>query len=230
MDLSGNAVTRIPGDEISRLVELEILNLARNRITSFPDGVSPLKSLRELDLSGNVIKGTAEIRSLGQLPSLKVLYLSRNPLSELDGLISGSLEALDAGQCGIYIYIYLLSNLVLLKYNFLKHLLYIQGIRVLSNSSLDGLPRLTTLILVGNPLTTIHDTWSPKLKRLDVSDCQLNYLGPDTFYGFPELDELLLSNNPTLVYSTRQGSLVENLSRIVSMVQFRFVKFSGIRR
>lgn len=104
LDLSGNAVTRIPGDEISRLVELEILNLARNRITSFPDGVSPLKSLRELDLSGNVIKGTAEIRSLGQLPSLKVLYLSRNPLSELDGLISGSLEALDAGQCGIYIF------------------------------------------------------------------------------------------------------------------------------
>lgn len=180
LDLSGNAVTRIPGDEISRLVELEILNLARNRITSFPDGVSPLKSLRELDLSGNVIKGTAEIRSLGQLPSLKVLYLSRNPLSELDGLISGSLEALDAGQCGI---------------------------RVLSNSSLDGLPRLTTLILVGNPLTTIHDTWSPKLKRLDVSDCQLNYLGPDTFYGFPELDELLLSNNPTLVYSTRNSTL-----------------------
>lgn len=97
-------MTRIPGDEISRLVELEILNLARNRITSFADGVSPLKSLRELDLSGNVIKGTAEIRSLGQLPSLKVLYLSRNPLSELDGLISGSLEALDAGQCGIYIF------------------------------------------------------------------------------------------------------------------------------
>lgn len=121
-------------------------------------------------------------------------------------------------------YIYLLSNLVLLKYNFLKHLLYIQGIRVLSNSSLDGLPRLTTLILVGNPLTTIHDTWSPKLKRLDVSDCQLNYLGPDTFYGFPELDELLLSNNPTLVYSTRQGSLVENVS-MIKFDQLRFVKF-----
>ncbi|XP_043787277.1 insulin-like growth factor-binding protein complex acid labile subunit isoform X3 [Apis laboriosa] len=180
LDLSGNAVASIPGDEINRLVELEILNLAGNKITSFPDNVSSLKSLRELDLSGNVIKGTSDIRSLGQLPSLKVLYLSRNPLSELDGLISRSLEALDAGQCGI---------------------------RVLSNSSLDGLPQLTMLTLVGNPLTTIHDTWSPKLKWLDVSDCQLNYLGPDTLYGFPELDELLLSNNPTLVYSTRNSTL-----------------------
>lgn len=102
MDLSGNAVASIPGDEINRLVELEILNLAGNKITSFPDNVSSLKSLRELDLSGNVIKGTSDIRSLGQLPSLKVLYLSRNPLSELDGLISRTLEALDAGQCGIY--------------------------------------------------------------------------------------------------------------------------------
>lgn len=102
MDLSGNAVTSIPGDGINRLAELEILNLAGNKIASLPDDVSPLKSLRELDLSGNVIKETSDIRSLGQLSSLKVLYLSRNPLCSLDGLISGSLEALDAGQCGIH--------------------------------------------------------------------------------------------------------------------------------
>ncbi|XP_076639575.1 uncharacterized protein LOC143351663 isoform X1 [Colletes latitarsis] len=179
LNLSNNLLTHITSD-INRLIDLQYLNLARNKLSSLPDDISHLRSLRRLDLSGNEIHETVKISSLDQLPSLRILYLSKNPLLDLVGLVNNGLEALDAGHCGI---------------------------RELSNTSLDGLPALTTLSLVGNPLKFIQKAWSPKLRWLDMSDCLLNYLSPDTFIGFPELEELRLSNNPTLVYSTRHETL-----------------------
>lgn len=76
-------------------------------------------------------------------------------------------------------------------------------IKELGNESLSGLSALTTLTLAGNPLKNIQTPISKTLRWLDMSDCVLNYLYPDTFSGFPELEELRLVNNPTLVYSTR---------------------------
>lgn len=85
----------------------------------------------------------------------------------------------------------------------LTRALYVLVIKELSKESLSGLPTLTTLSLVGNPLKNIQTPVSKTLRWLDMSDCVLNYLYPDTFSGFPELEELRLANNPTLVYSTR---------------------------
>lgn len=76
-------------------------------------------------------------------------------------------------------------------------------IKELGNTSLDGLSALTTLNLAGNPLKSIEKPVSETLRWLDMSDCMLNYLNPDIFYGLPELEELRLANNPTLVYCTR---------------------------
>ncbi|XP_076246507.1 uncharacterized protein LOC143186684 [Calliopsis andreniformis] len=182
LNLSNNLLTNISSD-INRLIELQYLNLARNILSSLPDDISSLKNLQKLDLSGNKIHEVADINSIRQLPSLTVLYVSRNPLPTLEGLISSSLEALDANHCEI---------------------------REVSNTSLDGLPKLTTLRLVGNPLKYIQKAWGPKLRWLDMSDCLLNYLSPDTFSGFPELEELHLANNPTLVYSTRHSTLTHS--------------------
>ncbi|XP_011882246.1 PREDICTED: toll-like receptor 9 isoform X2 [Vollenhovia emeryi] len=80
-------------------------------------------------------------------------------------------------------------------------------IRELGNESLNGLSALITLNLAGNPLKNIQTPVSKTLRSLDMSDCVLNYLYPDTFSGFPELEELRLVNNPTLVYSTRHSTL-----------------------
>nr|XP_003707694.1 PREDICTED: leucine-rich repeat-containing G-protein coupled receptor 5 [Megachile rotundata] len=179
LNLSNNLLRNISND-INRLTELQYLNLARNKLSSLPDDLIALKNLRGLDLSGNEIHKTSNIFAIRQLQSLTVVYLSKNPLTTLEGLISSTLEILDASQCGI---------------------------RELSNSSLDGLPALITLSLTGNPLKFIQYPWSPKLRLLDASDCHLNYLSPDTFSGFPELLELVLNNNPTLVYSTRHSTL-----------------------
>ncbi|XP_017789812.1 PREDICTED: insulin-like growth factor-binding protein complex acid labile subunit [Habropoda laboriosa] len=180
LNLSNNLLTNITVSDVNRLIDLQYLNLARNKLSSLPEDISFLKSLKRLDLSDNKIYDVIDINSVRQLPSLLVLHLSRNPLSSLEGLISANITVLDASHCGI---------------------------RELSNTSLDGLKALTTLSLAGNPLKLIQKVWSPKLRWLDMSDCRLNYLGPDTFSGLPELLELQLSNNPTLVYSTRHTTL-----------------------
>lgn len=91
-------------DDINRLIDLRILKLARNKLTSLPEDLSSLKSLRTLDLTANNIKHIVDIRSIVQLPSLTVLYLSKNPLSKLEGLMSASIRALDASHCGTIIF------------------------------------------------------------------------------------------------------------------------------
>ncbi|CAL7943810.1 unnamed protein product [Xylocopa violacea] len=179
LTLSNNELTNI-FDDINLLTELQSLNLAKNKLSSLPNDLSPLKNLQRLDISDNRILNVMDISSVERLPSLRVLHLSRNPLSSLEGLISDTLEALDASYCEM---------------------------RELSNASLDGLPGLTMLSLVGNPLKTIQKPWGPNLRWLDMSDCVLNFLTSDNFSGFPELEDLRLSNNPTLVYSTRYSTL-----------------------
>lgn len=73
----------------------------------------------------------------------------------------------------------------------------------LGNASLNGLSALTNLNLAGNPLGYIRKPVSATLRSLDMSDCNLNMLDPDTFVGLSELEELRMVNNPALVYCTR---------------------------
>ncbi|XP_076662078.1 uncharacterized protein LOC143365619 [Halictus rubicundus] len=179
LNLSNNLLRHVTTD-INRLTDLQYLNLARNELSSLPNDISGLKKLKRLDLTGNKIRNIVDVNSVVQLTSLTVLYLSRNPIESIEGLVIPRLEALDASHCEI---------------------------QTLSNVSLDGLPELNTLSLVGNPLKLIQKAWSPKLNWLDVSDCLLSYLSPDTFSGFPELGELRMANNPMLVYCTRNATL-----------------------
>ncbi|XP_012215058.2 leucine-rich repeat-containing protein 15 isoform X1 [Linepithema humile] len=179
LDLSDNLLTEIT-DDINRLTELQYLNLAKNQLNFLPSNLEELKKLTRLDLSNNAITNVADIASISQLPTLTVLYISRNPLPNLKGLTSEVLQALDAGHCLI---------------------------TELGNQSLSGLPALTSLNLVGNPLKNIQTPVSESLRWLDMSDCILNYLYPDTFSQIPNLEELRLTNNPTLVYSTRHATL-----------------------
>lgn len=65
------------------------------------------------------------------------------------------------------------------------------------------MPELTTLSLMGNPLKVVQKPVSETLRWLDISNCQLNYLNPDSFESLPNLEDLRMSNNPMLVFSTR---------------------------
>jgi len=99
--LSSNLLTEIT-DEINRLTELQHLNLAKNQLTALPNNLAKLKKLRILNLSDNIIANTADIASISQLSSLKVLYISKNQLLDLKGLTSEVLQAVDAGYCRMY--------------------------------------------------------------------------------------------------------------------------------
>lgn len=101
LDLSSNLLSEIT-DKVNRLIELEYLNLAKNQLTSLPNNLEELRKLRRLDLSDNIIVNTADIASISQLPSLAVLYISRNLLPDLKGLTSEVLQAVDAGHCRVY--------------------------------------------------------------------------------------------------------------------------------
>ncbi|XP_012285576.1 insulin-like growth factor-binding protein complex acid labile subunit [Orussus abietinus] len=180
LDLSGNQLDTLSQDDLNRLTELQYLNLADNRLSGLPENISGLKKLRKLDISGNRIKDVYQLISISQLIGLKMLYLSRNPISSLEGLTSGSLLALDVRRCEI---------------------------GEVSESALLRLPSLAVLSLAENPLRSFQRPVCRSLQWLDMSECLLNYLTPDTFEGLPSLEDLRLANNPALVYSSRFETL-----------------------
>lgn len=101
LDLSSNLLTELT-EEVNRLTDLLYLNLARNQLAFLPEDLGQLQRLRRLDLTDNNIADIADIASISQLPSLIVLYISRNPLPDLKGLTSKVLQAVDAGHCCAY--------------------------------------------------------------------------------------------------------------------------------
>lgn len=99
--MSNNLLTEIT-NEINRLTVLQYLNLAKNQLTSLPNNLEKLRKLQRLDLSDNIITNMADIASISQLPSLMVLYISKNQLLDLKGLTSEVIQAVDAGHCRMY--------------------------------------------------------------------------------------------------------------------------------
>ncbi|KAG4970915.1 hypothetical protein AAZX31_13G161000 [Glycine max] len=96
-------------DDISRLLNLQILNLSRNNIHgAIPSSLGTITSLQVLDLSYNLFSGSIP-ESLGQLTSLQRLNLNSNLLSgRVPATVGGRLLYRasfnftdNAGLCGI---------------------------------------------------------------------------------------------------------------------------------
>jgi Leucine-rich repeat (LRR) protein len=56
LDLSGNLLTTFR-PEMTQLLKLSILHVARNQFTQIPDEIAALPVLSDLDLSGNPLRG-----------------------------------------------------------------------------------------------------------------------------------------------------------------------------
>ncbi|RLU14735.1 hypothetical protein DMN91_012622 [Ooceraea biroi] len=221
LDLSNNLLTEIP-DAINRLTELEHLNLAKNQLTSLPSSLGKLTKLRRLDLSSNVIVNTVDIVSISQLPSLIVLYISWNLLPDLKGLTSEVLQAVDAGHCRIkelgnksldglpaLMTLNLAGNpLENIQAPVSKTLKWLDMSNCFLNylypDTFSGFPALEELRLVNNPklvYSTRHATLQhPRLKRLDVSRCNLDRPG---LHGLPLLTHARLSRNSIRILPDR---------------------------
>jgi len=88
IDLSHQTKTKIGGltgtisPDFSRLQDLLVLNLAFNKLTSFPSDIGALQKLKLLDLSSNSLSQTIP-SELGKLNALEILNLSNNALTQL---------------------------------------------------------------------------------------------------------------------------------------------------
>jgi Leucine-rich repeat (LRR) protein len=79
LDLSYNQIEDL--SRIGELPNLEILNVAHNRIKALPDGVGQLKRLVRLDVSGNELTTLSE--AINGLDSIKYLYVHGNDIASI---------------------------------------------------------------------------------------------------------------------------------------------------
>lgn len=106
LDFSDNKLQEIESDTLSSYTSIKFLYLADNQIFQIEkDAFDSLTDLQTLDLSKNVIIGLPA--NIFQLPSLRKLYLSGNPLIHMDlnklaqTSIGAPLELLDISNCKI---------------------------------------------------------------------------------------------------------------------------------
>jgi len=77
LDLSGQDLKELPKELFGLGPTLEILNLSNNKLSSI-DGINQLTSLKELNLTGNLIKSLS--KDICKCSKLKLLVLEKNPI------------------------------------------------------------------------------------------------------------------------------------------------------
>lgn len=178
LDLSNNFFDTIP-EGLSGIPYLEKLNFSGNKIRTISStALTGLTSLVTLDLSKNSISKWEDISaSTFLLPatSLKKLYLSKNPLSDFSYpksnqiLVSNSLEELYLNKCNIT--------------------------DIYGKSPIYGLAQLRNLSMTHNPIKTLQRLVSKTLSFLDLSHCELTYIGHEELNYLPSLWYLKMSHN-----------------------------------
>lgn len=129
-----------------------------------------MSSLLLLDLSSNAITTISWETSMVALPSLQMLNLSHNPISQIGALKSNTLRRLDLSHCQI------LS---------------------VPNEAFAQLGQLTELILSNNPLQVLlpGSFNSTRLSLLDLSYCRISHLISYEFVNSPNLTDIRLTGN-----------------------------------
>ncbi|MBD2177554.1 leucine-rich repeat domain-containing protein, partial [Pseudanabaena sp. FACHB-1998] len=191
LDLSYNSLSEIP-DSITRLTNLQSLYLSNNSLSEIPDSITRLTNLQSLDLSYNSLSEIPD--SITRLTNLQSLYLSYNSLSEIPDSITRltNLQSLD-----------LRNNSLSEIPDSITRLTNLQSLD-LSNNSLSEIPdsitRLTnlqSLYLSNTRLSEIPDsiTRLTNLQSLYLSYNSLSEI-PDSITRLPKLTRLALDENP----------------------------------
>src|SRR5260370_4797665 len=80
LDLSDRGIAELP-NQIGKLVDLQIILLDNNRLTSLPESMCQLLNLQWLSLGDNLFNAFPP--SIGNLPQLHELWLNGNRISQL---------------------------------------------------------------------------------------------------------------------------------------------------
>ncbi|XP_030850181.1 insulin-like growth factor-binding protein complex acid labile subunit [Strongylocentrotus purpuratus] len=198
--LAGNQFGLIPSSSLPLLNNMTFLDLVSNKISTIsPHDFSPLEncSLTRLSLRANALHDLPS-RVFSYLRKIDTLSLNKNVFSELH--ISSLLGN---------------TNIQRLYLKSCK----INGIVPLNRSSvtLDGLPTIINLSLVGNRINSIVDFTFWGLNRTNVLELQANriaLISNKPFCGLDQLIELDLSHNKLASLSSGIFSCNKMLQRI----------------
>ena len=201
LDLSGNWLTSLP-DAVEQLRSLKFLLLRSNQLVSLPDSIGQLRSLSDLDLRNNNLTRLPD--SIGQMESLNDLILKSNQLTVVPESV---------GQLRRLVFLNLGSNRLaeLFELGGLRSLAYFD----IDNNQLTSLPdsigelqSLHRLRLQSNKLTSLPESISQlqSLKQLHVDNNQLSAL-PESIGNLTHLEVLTLNSN-------RLSSLPESMDKL----------------
>ena len=177
LNLHNNNLTSLP-ESISKLTNLQILDLSENRITELPSSIGKLTNLVNLNLSENKITKLPSF--IGKLTQLMTLDLGVNQLTKLPPQIGNLTKLLTLS----------------LDYNKLKSL----------PPQIGNLERLTSLYLDNNKLESL----------------------PDEIGRLPNLQYLHVENNPNLRIIPR--SLIRSSLKITKNNSTKFEHIPIVRR
>lgn len=196
LDISNTGITNLPGDAFAKNLYLRQLVLADNELWHLDVGNTlghNLHNLQSLDLSNCNLQDRLSEEAFRNASKLRVLNLSGNPMFAADLTVV------------------------------LRHLPKLHKLS-LSNCSLRRLPNafhvfehLEELDISHNPLSDAFGSLlNPleSLEYLDMSYCDLGYVGNNTFAYMTTLKRLILSGNKL---HTLEEGLFANLTRLESL-------------
>lgn len=212
LDLTGNGIAGCVANEgferLSRLAKLEVLVLYYNYFNnSILSSLKGLSSLKHLNLGGNQLQGSINMKEFDSLNNLEVLSLSSNNIQEFTTLRDSEGPSRLNKLESLYLNWNYLNNSILSSLkglSSLKHL-YLGGNQLkgsINMKEFDLLSNLEELLLTRNKIqnfVTLTGYEEPsrfnKLKSLDLS---FNFLNDNTLSflkGFSSLKHLDLDHN-----------------------------------
>lgn len=234
LDLSYNDLYHIP-DSIAKLSKLVKLNLCTNKLSgNIPDSFKSLINLKRLDIRYNQI---SNVDVLGDLPSLEVVYASknkisafndkmeklrllhfdRNPITNLEfEILLPMLTVLDLSK----------AKLTMLPSEFVTKIPHIEKLVLDKNhlvnlpEELGDLPRLTHLSLYGNNIQGIPVSIG-KLHSLQYLDLHSNNILslPDEIWNLKSLSVLNVASNLLSSFPQPLFAIAKKISSSVNLRQ-----------
>ncbi|NEP81305.1 MAG: GTPase [Okeania sp. SIO3B3] len=207
LNLSSNQLTTLP-ELITKFTNLTTLDLSSNQLTILPKSISKFTNLTTLDLRGNQLTTLPE--SIGKFSNLNTLDLRGNQLTTLPESIGklSNLNTLDLRGNQLTTLPELISKLT----NLTKLSLSVNKLTTLPES-ISKLSNLNILDLSGNQLTTLPESISKltNLTRLSLSVNKLTTL-PESIGKLSNLNTLVLSGN-------QLTTLPESISKLTNLTK-----------
>lgn len=186
LNLSNNFLSTLP-DYMKKLTTLSNLNIRRNHFTLLPEVLTSLP-LRSLNVSGNQIE---DVRILAQCKDLRVLDLSANVITSMDGCINkeNELRVLNLS----YNYLNDVSELFL-KLCSLERLDLSGNLLTVIPSTVEAMETLVELRISDNQIESIDSAlFSLPLEIIDLSSNEIRTL---SLKGLEDLETITLDFNP----------------------------------